>query len=381
MPPTRNRTYQRGPHLYRRGATYYARGGSLPRGGVSLHTSDHAEATRRFGELLARERLGPVVEREAPRESPLIDCARAWLAAPLGYTRRTRETHSERVSAVGLWLASHDVTLPSQVTPDVLDAWITERSRTVSRATINRDLRSLRVCLAWCASRGLCVSPPALARPGLREPKREPHRMLPDPAEVARVIGAVESAGYRDALVIYYATGLRYEELQRLAVGDVRDGRLYVQPEQGPAATAEPGKGYRTRVLPLAPQVRDVIVRHLAWRTSKRGETASKTALHRALRLAAVATKTPRFGLHDLRRCFATEAVRRGVALTIVRDWLGHRLTATTERYVGRYRSDAEAVAPVPAMLLEAGAESVLNQGAGISTRGRHLSSVRGPKA
>ena len=32
---------------------------------------------------------------------------------------------------------------------------------------------------------------------------------------------------------------------------------------------------------------------------------------------------------------------------SVVRDWLGHRLTATTERYVGRYRGDAAVRAPL----------------------------------
>jgi integrase len=95
--------------------------------------------------------------------------------------------------------------------------------------------------------------------------------------------------------------------------------------------------------------------------------------LHAALKAACLATKVPRFGLHDLRRAFATQAVRAGVPLTVVRDWLGHRLVATTERYVGRYRSDGDLVAPTPAGL---GAEVVQKSGVPAG----HLQSISAPE-
>lgn len=376
------RSYQRGPHIVRRGRVWYARGGELGKDGESLHTEDRTEAERRFKALLGRERHGgPRGAVPAPRLS-LVELVAAWLRAPLGYTRRTRQTHEERAGAVVRWLRDHGVERSEHITPGVVDQWITERAAGVSRATINRDLRSFRVCLRWCAERGHCEPVKALDRPGLREPTREPHRLLPDPAEVSRALEAIPSRGYRDALVIYYATGLRYEELQRVAVGDLRDGRLHVAPEAGPAATAEPGKGHRERAVPVGESVRAVIVRHLAWRTKRRGRTASKTALHRALKTACAAVSVPRFGLHDLRRCFTTEAVRRGTPLTVVRDWLGHRLTSTTERYVGRYRSDAAIEAPAVALAagLLGAAESLPNPGAAFGTIGRQRAARKSTK-
>lgn len=358
----RKSTYQRGPHLYRRGEYWYARGGRLGRSGVALKTTERVEAERRFRALLAAPDGSGRTDAAPPPENDLTACALAWADAPHGYTRATRETQEGRVSAAVRWLRAQGIERPSGITDAVLDTWITARSSEVSRATINRDLRALRVCLRWCAARGLCAPVKPLGRDALREPKRETHKLLPDPAEVSRVLHLVTSQGYRDALTIYYATGLRYEELPRLTVGDLHDGRVWVRPEEGAADVAEPGKSYRTRAIPIAPEVRAVIVRFLAWRDGgldpatgkhRRGRSAHKNALHRAIRLACEVTRVPRFGLHDLRRCFATEAVRRGVPLTVVRDWLGHQLTATTERYVGRYRSDAEVTAPLPAILMQ----------------------------
>ncbi len=50
--------------------------------------------------------------------------------------------------------------------------------------------------------------------------------------------------------------------------------------------------------------------------------------------------------MHDCRRTFATELVRHGQPLTIVRDRMGHADVETTERYLGRYRSDRDRVVP-----------------------------------
>lgn len=49
--------------------------------------------------------------------------------------------------------------------------------------------------------------------------------------------------------------------------------------------------------------------------------------------------------MHDARRTYVTESVRLGVTLDRVRALLGHRDVGTTERYLGRYRSDAAEVA------------------------------------
>lgn len=346
MPPTnRARGYTRGPHLFRRAGVYYARTKAHPKG-VSLHTRDRGEAERRFRALLDGDAPGPV--GGASGDALLVALARDFLASPHGYTRRTLEGLRGRLAAVGKWLDAHGVTRPADITDNILDAWITERSETVSRRTLNRDLRALRVCLRWAAGRGLTTFPPALARKGLREPRPSSRRVLPDPGELGRALEAVANAGHRDGLVLLVATGLRCEELVRLTAEDLHDGSVWVQPEPGPAAVAEPGKGYQSRRIPVVASVLELARRFLTWRTGKRGRSAHKNALHRSITKACSSVGVPKFGLHDLRRVFATEAVRGGIPITVVSGWLGHRLVSTTERYIGRYRSDTLLVAPLP---------------------------------
>lgn len=361
MPSSRraSRAYTRGPHLYQReNGIWYAYLPEKPKG-VSLGTRDNAEARRAFRDLVAgRADLGRPAE--APEEK-LLKIAELWLAAPHGYTRRTLETYKERLVAIGKWLSSRGVVLASEITPKVLDDWVNARSEVVSRRTLNRDLRTLKVCLRWAAGRSLCrPNAPVEERKILREPKRERRRVVPDPLEMRAILAALRP-GPRICLAVLYGTGVRIEELRRLAVGDLHDDTLHVRPEEGPAATAEPTKGYRERKIPLAPEAVTDVKTFLAWRADKRGRRAHKNQLSRALHAACLAAGVPKAGLHDLRRAFATECVRAGVPLVVVSSWLGHRLVATTERYVATYRSDETRRAPIPGGLRAA--ESVQKPG------------------
>lgn len=301
-------------------------------------------------------------------EATLAAAVEAFLRAPHGYTSRSLSTLRNRLLALGAWLGAHGAALASEVTPELLDTWVRERSRTASRATINRDLRALRVALRWAVERGLVPPcPAATERPALREPVRHLRRVVPSPVEVRRILDACSHPRARAALEALYASGLRIAELGRLHLGSLREGDvLTVESEAGPADTAEPGKGYRERTIPLHPTSAAVLRRYLGAALGPRGRPPGERWLTEYLHRACDASRVPRCGLHDLRRAFATEAVRQGSTVDAVRDWLGHRGTATTERYLSSYRTDAERRAPVPGGLEPSdapGAATVLLRG------------------
>ncbi len=349
-PPARSRGYQRGPHLYRRGETWYARGGTLGRQGVSLHTSLRAEAERRFREHLRADRPVGGAPSEAPAERTLVEIADAWIDAPHGYTPRTKVTHRNRLIALGAWLAGRGATLPSEITPVLIDTWVTERSKTTSRATINRDLRTARVALRWAVERGLSGPVPALVdRDELREPQRSRSRTVPSPPEVLRILTQLEPyPRARAAIACLWLTGLRIEELRHLHAASMREGVLYVEPEAGAADTAWTSKGYRTRAIPLGEVAQGAVRAYLATAVGPRGRVVGERQLLTRLALACDRAQLPRCGLHDMRRAFATEASRAGIPTTVIARWLGHSAVATTERYLVAYRSDRGVVAPTP---------------------------------
>lgn len=352
------RAYQRGPHLFTRvdsrgRPVFYARTPEKPKG-VSLQTTDPAVAEQRFRALLADPAAAADVGRAVAPELELSEIAGQYLDEPHGWTKQTLRTTRNRLKAFGKWCAANAVVYASELTDAKVSAWLTARTKDVSRRTLNRDLRAPRRMLMWALERGLCAANPLAARKGVREAKRSKVKYVPDAAEFARAAAALDEvhAGAATAVRALYATGLRIEELRRLTVFDVRAGVVYVRPEAGTVAEAEPTKGYRERGIPVAPEVEALVKRFLAWRAGK-GEMGkrvgcSESWLIKKLHAAQVRAKLPLFGLHDLRAAFATEAFDRGVGLKIIQQWMGHADPATTQGYIRPRRSDRSVQAPVP---------------------------------
>ncbi len=368
------RRYQRGPHLYKRAGVWYAYAPWCPKG-RSLATRRDDEAREKFAAFLAAG-PGELQELGRPVEASLVDIAHAWRDAPHGWTRETKRTNKNLVKGWGKWLAKHGVTLSA-----VLDAWITERQAKVSRRTINRGLRALRRMLGWAADpdRALCDPVAAVAnRKYLREPTRSSRAVVPDAAEMGRVLAAFEAhavalerahaasphakrpdrraafeRGARLGVATIYGTGLRIAEAQRLTVFDLHDGAVHVRPQAGAANDAEPTKGYRERAIPVVAEVLAVAREFCLWRERARA-TVGEAWLLRKLDAACTRAGVEPCGLHDLRRAFATNAVRAGVDIVVVAKWLGHARVATTEHYIAAFRSDSRQVAPAPSELLAA---------------------------
>lgn len=355
------RQYTKGAHRFReRDGTWYAYLPGKPARRLSLGTKDESEA-----EIALRRLCGDSGGVGRSVGGPkILDLARDWLAAPHGWTTRTLGTTKNRIKAAGIALALRGIHYPEEITSAALDAWIVERRSKVSHRTINRDLRALRTCLEWATKRGECDEVQALSsRDDLREAKRTSRAVLPDPSEVWRVVEALErhdlggderrADGRISAACVraLYASGLRCDELRRLALADLRAGALWVRPEAGAASKSESGKSWRERTIPLDP-VGESVLRACLEAVGGRPRAWSHSWLLHRLHAACASAGVPRFGLHDLRRAAATEWHRAGIAIGVIAQWLGHAETQTTELYLGAYRSDRSIVAPTPRGLL-----------------------------
>lgn len=373
------RGYARGPHLIRRGAVWWLYLGHGER--VSLDTTDAAEARARVPDALKRH-AAAVAARGRAGEKALDVIAEAYVRAPHGWSRRTLSTTTSRVIAFVEAMAERGVTHPSLVSPAALDAWRKARMATRSRVTINRDEIVARRMLAWGAAQGMCGPTPLAERKALKEPRRKPAPLIPSPDELARVVaalGAIEATARAEAasdpkhrvthaqradaargaaltIAVALATGLRLDELRHMTDGDITARAVSVTPERGPADAAWQSKSYKERAIPVSDGAARAARAFVAWRTEGRGGKGKRVGLAGTwiadwIDRAAPVANVPRFRMHDVRRTFATECVRGGIPITTVRDWMGHRDVQTTERYLGRYRSDADLVAPTPAAL------------------------------
>ena len=241
---------------------------------------------------------------------------------------------------------THKLTLVDQVTPEVIDRFVTTRHRTASHATIQKEVGLLSG--AWSKAvklRQIKDNPWKSATiPGKPGTVRDSSWT---PEEFARLCEAAPPA-LRSLLVLGCHTGLRVHALTRLEMRDVKwatdegkgFGHIRVRKELDKS-----GKGYQ---IPISRACHDLIA-GLTIRTGHpfvlskaNGQPVKSTSsvggsIHVACRKAGL--PRPDSPCHAMRRTFGRWAVLghltgRPVPLYVVSRWLGHSSTAMTERYL-----------------------------------------------
>jgi site-specific recombinase XerD len=180
-----------------------------------------------------------------------------------------------------------------------------------------------------------------------KEERRLPKRIL-KPSEVRKLLNAPDETpkGLRDRalLELFYSSGIRREEMARLAVPDVdiRNGFVRVK-----------GKGGRDRVVPIGQTACEAIGRYLkaarsVWLKAERnpGWTdalwLSPIQPHPPLKKEAVAAIVQRYARqvlgrnvspHVWRHSYATHLVSNGANIVYVQRLLGHQSLKTTDIY------------------------------------------------
>jgi site-specific recombinase XerD len=158
-----------------------------------------------------------------------------------------------------------------------------------------------------------------------------------------------------NALLLICATGVRIGECTRLPLDCLRQ----LGPDEW-AVHVPLGKLHTERLVPADPEIRRVVARILALRTSappsqlaksqglllprrRRGCLALYVPLAQALAAAAqrAGCSTP-VTLHQLRHSFATEMLRLGVSLPTLMQLLGHRDIRMTLRYTQVTQQDIQ---------------------------------------
>lgn len=177
--------------------------------------------------------------------------------------------------------------------------------------------------------------------------KKAPQRVCVylEPEEVKVLLNLPDQQselGRRDyALLLFlYNTGARVSEamgvrVQDLSLGPPRQVRLH-------------GKGQKERICPLWAQTATAIKRLIISESptgapvflNQRGQPLTRHGVLRLFRKYSVQMRRsqsfPRRSLHPhlLRHSCAVALLQAGVDLTVIRDYLGHASTATTNRYV-----------------------------------------------
>lgn len=208
-------------------------------------------------------------------------------------------------------------------------AWLMERGLSVS--TSHRHVCSGVSFCRWMVRRGDLDRNPFEPIP---KPKRP--RLLPRPLSPEAVAGLLESPGTktldRAIVALLRYSGIRVSELANMDLADLDTRSWLIRVWR---------KGGKEQVLPVLDQARAPLLAWLAARgddqgplfLGQRGRFTRKGVERRLARLAAksgIAGLTP----HRMRHTFGTEAVRAGLDLRVVQEWLGHASPATTMQYV-----------------------------------------------
>lgn len=366
--------------VYDRGGWWWAKVPGRGRVALGLAAEDtpRPEAYRIAAQRFAAGALDARAVHEA-REGDLKRLGAVYIAECLGrWAPRQRVNVAARLAHFHDDLAAHGVTRIEQVTAETLARYVDReharrigtdeevkagRGRPVADATINRTIQVARAMARWAAHR----SPPlcdagALARwRNLREVVRNADPVIPSPDEWAVLVRELErepptrtrpvtrerevanARGVALLVALAVQTGLRIDELRHLRDEDIGADVVRVR-----AYGAWKPKDREERDVPVPASVAALAREMLAWRKVAVGVSGKPIKLCDHYALDAVKRAWPRTkiegpapGMHDCRRTFATEMSRRpGVSLRDVQRLLGHADLATTQRYLGRYRSD-----------------------------------------
>jgi integrase len=223
-----------------------------------------------------------------------------------------------------------------QITPDIADAYVARRLKTVKAVTVHSELTYLIAILNWCVSKQFIASHRLFK---YKKPRRDDARIMPPtPDEIDAIL---KHAKYhlKRALLISVYCGIRpgAVELLSLRYDDVdwTGETLFVR-------SAEKG-GPRDRTIPLHPFIyeclncwyeddmaaknvdRPELIVHWRGRAVKKLRRSWSHAKEKA-------GITRRLRMYDCRHAFATALADQGQDLRTISELLGHSRPDTTAR-------------------------------------------------
>jgi integrase/recombinase XerD len=268
------------------------------------------------------------------------------------YSARTVEDYRYNLRRLAAFLRAQRVPDAQAVTTTLLgdfqralNAQPTQAGTPRSHSHQNVVLATVRGFFAFLQRDGVLGHDPAAALRWIRQPESLPRHVL-TPQEAKKILQAVDtstSLGYRARVIleVFYATGIRSQELINLRLGDANLEEELLRINQG--------KGGKDRVVPLSRIACEMIESYVhavrpqfvrgggcdrlflsAWGKRLDRHTLGDLVKQHA-KLAGV---KKRVTCHVWRHTCATHLLKNNANLRHVQALLGHESLATTERYL-----------------------------------------------
>lgn len=202
-----------------------------------------------------------------------------------------------------------------------------------SVASVNRELRLLSRIFRLAVTNREVFENPCRQVGILKGEQGRTRYLLPDEEERLMSVLTEDRAHLKDMVILAINTGLRVSELLKLQIEDVDFHRdvVYVKKTKTDEDREVPmNNTTRALMAELIKHARERGNQYL-FTNAETGTryTTIKTAWKTACKLAGITD----LRFHDLRHTFGTRAADDGVALSAIRDVLGHKSIQTTERY------------------------------------------------
>lgn len=212
----------------------------------------------------------------------------------------------------------------------------------VSNRSINRKKSSINTFFKFLLRSKQVESNPVALLPALKSPKKiripfsqnEIHNTL----EEARFSDTFDSLRDRLIIELLYATGMRRSELIHLQSSNIDWAQSQIKIL---------GKGNKERMIPIVPNVLDLMKRYFKQRSQiktiesedyfllkSNGVKLSESFVYRTINsYFSTTTNKVQKSPHVLRHSFATHLLEEGVNLQAVKELLGHESLAATQVY------------------------------------------------
>ncbi len=226
-----------------------------------------------------------------------------------------------------------------EVRPVNIRGWIVDlMENDFSARTVNRKLSTLRTFFKYLLKEGILQSSPIKTVNGPRISKPLPSFAKTEELDSLKIDGLFQKdfSGIRDRLMfeILYQTGIRSSELIGLTVDRVKQDQIKVI-----------GKRNKERIIPITPELNNLIQEYKKLRTKFNTETNNFFVLDNGKKLypkfvyrkinnyLSIATDLEKRSPHVLRHTFATHMLNNGAGLEILKDLLGHANLSATQVY------------------------------------------------
>jgi integrase len=217
----------------------------------------------------------------------------------------------------------------SAIDTPAVNVWIKHLDKAGnSNGTINRKIAAISTIFRHAIENGQPVTRPIFRR---QKEGQGRIRFLTDAEEktMMRLLEQYGKRDHQDAITVLLDTGVRCGELWNLVVRDVD--------LKGGLIAVWENKADLPRTVPMTRRVRSIIERRMAGQEQTDRlfpfDNWWLRPMWQRLRDAMDLEDDEQFTPHCLRRTCASRLVQRGVGITVVKEWLGHKTLAVTMRY------------------------------------------------